>query len=393
MSVRRKEFFAACAFPRAGQLIKRENYQPSPPLSDQEWQSRLAILRRVVAELNKVQFPRQCTVLAGEIQRRPRANWKTHTSKRLCVGNASPRTITKCAICLPPPNGATRRLNITQCEWKDAAGHFPAHATWSRQKGKRPIFRPAAASNSNPFSRLSDSERSTDADFTFETPPHDRILRLRQFRRRSTSATQSDRPRQRRKFRLSKRCRLPNFNAEFSWDGERTLLRDVRVAHSSGELTRRASRCAGRFSTQHREHDQSGCARACSLSPDCRSFWANGSGRARPQSIWPFADRTGSRTTGRRRKDQHRPRAVPRRLGEERRAENSFRRWRGQLQQFSRGARGRCRHGSIHLRFRKTRSADRQNQKLRLRPADVIFWIDPDQWKNVTPYKFRSRPT
>jgi hypothetical protein len=33
-----------------GQLIKRENYQPSPPLSDEEWQRRLSILQRIVIE-------------------------------------------------------------------------------------------------------------------------------------------------------------------------------------------------------------------------------------------------------------------------------------------------------------------------------------------------------
>jgi hypothetical protein len=32
------------------------------------------------------------------------------------------------------------------------------------------------------------------------------------------------------------------------------------------------------------------------------------------------------------------------------------------------------------------------NVKSSLRPADAIFWIEPDQWKNVVPYKFRQAP-
>src|SRR5437899_3123136 len=40
-----------------GQLIKRADYQPSPPLSEEERQKRMSILRRVVAELQQFRFP------------------------------------------------------------------------------------------------------------------------------------------------------------------------------------------------------------------------------------------------------------------------------------------------------------------------------------------------
>jgi len=39
-----------------GQLIKRADYQPSPPLSEEERQKRLSILRRVVSELERFSF-------------------------------------------------------------------------------------------------------------------------------------------------------------------------------------------------------------------------------------------------------------------------------------------------------------------------------------------------
>src|ERR1700736_2533648 len=41
-----------------GQLIKRENYQPSPPLTEEQRHKRVSILQRVVAELQQFSFPR-----------------------------------------------------------------------------------------------------------------------------------------------------------------------------------------------------------------------------------------------------------------------------------------------------------------------------------------------
>src|SRR5438094_1845397 len=40
-----------------GHLIKRENYKPSPPIPEEEWQRRLSIAQRVVNELEKFDFP------------------------------------------------------------------------------------------------------------------------------------------------------------------------------------------------------------------------------------------------------------------------------------------------------------------------------------------------
>src|SRR5437667_9488928 len=40
-----------------GQLIKRQNSQPSPAISPEEWQRRLSIAQRVLNELNKFRFP------------------------------------------------------------------------------------------------------------------------------------------------------------------------------------------------------------------------------------------------------------------------------------------------------------------------------------------------
>src|SRR5438876_10929284 len=49
--------FCGVRISATGQLIKRGDYQPSPPLSEEERQKRLSILRRVVTELQHFSFP------------------------------------------------------------------------------------------------------------------------------------------------------------------------------------------------------------------------------------------------------------------------------------------------------------------------------------------------
>src|SRR6059058_2056717 len=41
-----------------GQLIKREDYQPSPPLSDEEREKRMRTARRIITELQRFSFPK-----------------------------------------------------------------------------------------------------------------------------------------------------------------------------------------------------------------------------------------------------------------------------------------------------------------------------------------------
>src|SRR5438105_11457463 len=49
--------FCGVRISATGQLIKREDYKASPPLSEEERERRLSILRRAVAELQRVSFP------------------------------------------------------------------------------------------------------------------------------------------------------------------------------------------------------------------------------------------------------------------------------------------------------------------------------------------------
>jgi len=61
--------FCGVRISATGQLIKRENYQPSPQASEEEWQKRISMLQRLVGRCGSSHF--LALVLAtGEIQRR-----------------------------------------------------------------------------------------------------------------------------------------------------------------------------------------------------------------------------------------------------------------------------------------------------------------------------------
>src|SRR4051794_12165186 len=49
-------FFCDVRVSATGQLFKREDYNPSPPLTQEEWQERLTLLHRVVTNLQKLSF-------------------------------------------------------------------------------------------------------------------------------------------------------------------------------------------------------------------------------------------------------------------------------------------------------------------------------------------------
>src|ERR1700732_4929027 len=49
--------FCGVRISATGQLIKRENYQPSPQASEEEWQKRISALQRLVSEVQQFTFP------------------------------------------------------------------------------------------------------------------------------------------------------------------------------------------------------------------------------------------------------------------------------------------------------------------------------------------------
>src|SRR5213078_4185132 len=212
--------FCGIRISATGQLIKRANYQPSPPLSQEEWQKRLSILRRVVSELQKFSFPATPPWLqvkfSGDIAEiedaRVEATLRGDLSQR---GNYEMKNVSAAA------EWRDQRLTITHCEWNDALGSFAGRANWSRQDNRadfqiRSSIDPKAFLGAfglpGPF-----------ADVVFYSPPLVEIsgsVNIGEDRLRPAIIGHLTLG----KFAY-KTMQFSDFMADFSWDGERVLLR------------------------------------------------------------------------------------------------------------------------------------------------------------------------
>src|SRR6266571_202564 len=110
-----------------GQLIKRENYQPSPAISPEEWQKRLLIAQRVVNELQKFRFPGTLPSLqikfSGDVAEIEKARVEaTLRGDRLQRGSYEMRDLSAAA------EWNNQQLNIAHCEWSDRKGSFVGRA-------------------------------------------------------------------------------------------------------------------------------------------------------------------------------------------------------------------------------------------------------------------------
>src|SRR6266702_4359176 len=124
--------FCGIRISATGQLIKRENYQPSPALSAEEWQRRLLIAQRAVNELQKFRFPATRPSLqikfSGDIADIENARVEaTLRGDRLQRGNYEIRNLSALA------EWNHQHLDVTHCEWGDSMGGFAGRAEWDRQ--------------------------------------------------------------------------------------------------------------------------------------------------------------------------------------------------------------------------------------------------------------------
>src|SRR6266403_51662 len=122
--------FCGVRISATGQLIKRENYQPSPALSAEEWQRRLLIAQRVVNELQKFRFPGTLPSLqikfSGDVAELEKAHVEaTLRGDRLQRGSYEMRDLSAAA------EWNNHLLNIAHCEWSDGMGSFAGRASWN----------------------------------------------------------------------------------------------------------------------------------------------------------------------------------------------------------------------------------------------------------------------
>jgi hypothetical protein len=223
--------FAGLRISATGQLIKRDNYKPSGEISDEEWRQRLVLVHRLAGELSKFTFPAEAPSLqikfAGDLSQFEAVHAEaTLRGDRLRRGDYE---ISNLAIAA---EWANQTLHVNQCSWSDNAGNFSGRATWGRET-QTAEFQGRSTLDAKRFLDAAGFPQLL-ADVTLSSPP---LLEL------SGSANLSgDAP----KLSVIGRADVERFSyknvpllkltADFSWDGDRAMIRELRLRHESGEL-------------------------------------------------------------------------------------------------------------------------------------------------------------
>jgi AsmA-like C-terminal region len=379
--------FCGIRISATGQLIKRENYQASPALSAEEWQKRLLIAQRVVNELQKFRFPGARPSLqikfSGDVAEIEKARVEaTLRGDRLQRGGYDVTDLSAAA------EWNNQQLNVAHCEWSDSMGSFAGRAAWNVERSSANF----QARSSLDLKAFLDAFglREPLAGIEFQAPPAVEVSGSVNFG--------SDRLRPDVIGHVAfgrftyKKAPFSDLTADFSWDGERTLVRDLRLRHQSGQIRADIFDAPADFrlnieSTivpeavrsfappelneflRQWEWQRSPAIRLAIRGQDHNpgNWKGDGTvilGRSRFRGTWMnsadtkihFAD--GALTC----EDLH----VTRNEGS--------------------GT------GSFTYDFKK-HEVHVSNIKSSLNPAEVIFWIDPKVWNTVVPYKFRRPPS
>jgi len=214
-----------------GQLIKRPNYAAPPETSAAEWQQRLQLLQRVVTELSRWQFPAGAPHLqikfSGDLSQLEDARVEASLRGNVQRGAYEMKNL------FAAGEWSAQKLSITQCEWSDNLGRFAGRASWSRQTGAGE-FQARSTLDAKSFLEAFRFEHLL-KDLTFPTAPLIEISGTVPF---GESAVQKS---------VIGRITLGDFTyktvpftglkADFSWDANRLMVRDLRLRQATGDLT------------------------------------------------------------------------------------------------------------------------------------------------------------
>ena len=214
-----------------GQLIKRADYQASATITPEEWQERLSLAQRVVSELQKFSFPAGPPSLqlkfSGDIADLENARVEaTLRGERLQRGNYKIENLSAAA------EWNNQRLNIAHCEWSDGTGIFAGRGDWSRESNAAKFQIHSTLNLKAFFNAFGVGEPM--ADVEFQSPPLLEITGLINF---ASGKFQPDIVGHAGVGQFTyKKVPFSELSADFSWDGERTLVRELRVRHQTGQL-------------------------------------------------------------------------------------------------------------------------------------------------------------
>ena len=379
--------FCGLRISATGQLIKRDDYKPSGEISDEQWRQRLLLVHQVADELRRFTFPGEGPSLqvkfAGDLSQFETVHAEaTLSAERLRRGDYEMSNLSVAA------EWTNQTLHVNQCTWADNLGNFSGRANWSRETGaadfqgrstldaKRfldaagfPQLLADVALNSPPRLELSGS-----ADFSGETPKLSLIGRLDVERFSYKSVP------------------LLKLTADFSWDGERAMIRELRLRHESGELRGDFLDAPNDFRLNVESAIDPIVFRAFAPSPELNHFLAEWEwsrppsihltirGRGRDPETW-IGD--GAITTQR---TKFRGAAMNEGSATLRLEKGALNLNNLRVVRDEGAGTGSIAYDFAHheIRFKDLHSA--------LRLTEAIVWVDPKYFKEIVDYKFRHPP-
>jgi AsmA-like C-terminal region len=379
--------FCGIRISATGQLIKRENYQPSPALSAEEWQRRLLIAQRAVNELQKFRFPGAPPSLqikfSGDVAEIEKAHVEaTLRGDRLQRGSYEMRDLSAAA------EWNNQQLTIAHCEWNDGMGSFAGRANWNVE-GNRASFQARSSLDLKVFLDAFGLAEPL-ASIELQAPPAIEVSGSVNFG--------SDRLRPNIIGHVAfgrftyKKVPFSDLTADFSWDGERTLIRDLRLRHQTGQLRADLLDAPADFRLNIESTIVPEAVRGIAP-PEMNEFLRE----------WEWQRSPSIRLVIR--GQDHNP-GTWKGDGAVILGRSRFRgTWVNSAEAKVHFADGALICDDLHVTRNegsgtgsftydfKKHEVRISNIKSSLNPAEVIFWIDPKIWNTIAPYKFRRPPS
>ncbi|HEV2842867.1 MAG TPA: AsmA-like C-terminal region-containing protein [Chthoniobacterales bacterium] len=379
--------FCGVRISATGQLIKRSDYKPSGEITDEEWRQRMTTIQRVADELRRFSFPGEAPSLqvkfSGDL-----SQFETARAEATLRGDRVQRGPYEMRNLAVAAEWTNQTLNINLCEWSDNAGNFSGRASWSRET-KTADFQARSTLDAKQFlgafgvgQLLTDLaissppviELSGSANFAEMTP---RVSVI------GSAVLESF---------TYKTVPFLKVSGDFSWNGERGMLRGLRLRHDSGELTLDLLEAPDDFRLSL-ESDIDPTVLRGVVSPEAGRFLGEWEWRKPPVVRLAFRgpSRAPATWTGDGTVALQRTRFRGAWMNN---ANANLRLDQGALtfDDFRVTRDEGVGTGSFTYDFVK-REVHLKDIKSTLRPADAILWIEPKLFKAVAPYKFRQPPS
>jgi hypothetical protein len=222
--------FGGVRISASGQLIKRADYQPSPTDPAEE-AARLRLLQNLMTLLQSFKYPGTAPELqvkfSGDLSRLEDAHVEaTLRGARIVRGEYEAKNFYLAT------EWRDHTCTIPRLEWSDATGNFAGNASWSRVNRQADFQVRSSVALKALLGNFGLGAILQDA--TFHSPP--------QIEASGTATIGAPE----KKFEVVGKVAVEKFSwhaidfegatCDFAWDGDRTMLRDVRLRHRSGQL-------------------------------------------------------------------------------------------------------------------------------------------------------------